>query len=56
MSEKGKVTRRKGRVKQYWRKLMDSGKKKMSQGAEFIEKIISRSRNENWRRGREPKK
>jgi len=57
MSQKNpKAIKRKGRVRQYWQKLMDSTHVKMTQGAQFIERIISRSRNDNWRRGREKKK
>jgi len=57
MSQKHpKAIQRKGRVRQYWKKLMDSTHVKMTQGAQFIERIISRSRGDNWRRGREKKK
>lgn len=38
------------RLRDYWRNLMESTQHKMSRGAQNIMKIISRARNENWRR------
>ena len=38
------------RVAQYWQKMMESTQRKMTRGAQNISKIISRARNENWRR------
>jgi hypothetical protein len=41
------------RIRNYWRRLMDSTQKKMSRGAENIARMISWARGENWRRGGE---
>ncbi len=37
-------------IRNHWRRLYDSPKKKMSRGSANIDKIISRPHNENWRR------
>jgi len=34
----------------YWRRLYDSAKKKMSRGAQNVNKIITWARKDNWRR------
>lgn len=39
------------RLRQYWRKLMDSSAKKMSFGAQCLDKIICRAHGDQWRRG-----
>ncbi len=39
-----------------WRKLMDSTHVKMPRGAQYIDKMISWARGENWRGKRENKK
>jgi len=41
------------KFKTYWRKLMDSTQKKMSQGASQIFRMFSWARRDNWRRGGE---
>ncbi|HEV2917344.1 MAG TPA: hypothetical protein VGW78_06400 [Candidatus Babeliales bacterium] len=35
---------------EYWRKLMDSTRKKMSSGAQAITKLITHAHGDNWRR------
>lgn len=40
------------RVKQAWRAVMNSTKHKMSQGAEFISRMIPWARKEDWRRSK----
>lgn len=42
-------------IKEYWRKLMDSTRKKMSVGAQAITKLITRAHGDNWRRKEEKK-
>ena len=37
-------------MRQYWNEVMHSTHKRMSEGAQYINKIITRARNENWRR------
>lgn len=51
-------TSSKSRIKQAWRSMMNSTKHKMSQGAEFIARMIPWARKENWRRstGHSPEK
>lgn len=44
------IFRNKGRIKEYWKKLMESSHKKISQGAAFISRCIPFARKENWRR------
>ena len=44
------------KVHQYWRNVFSSTERRMTRGSSNISKIISRARNENWRRGREKKK
>jgi len=41
------------RIRNYWRKLMDSTQKRMSRGSEQIARMISWARGDNWRRGGE---
>lgn len=43
-------------MRNYWRKLMQSNREKMPQGARHIDKMISWARGENWRGKRENKK
>jgi hypothetical protein len=38
------------RVRQNWRNVMDSTKRKMSTGAQYIATMIPWSRGDNWRR------
>lgn len=38
------------KVKQYWKKLMDSTRNKMSKGAQKISRMISWAKKDNWRR------
>jgi len=38
------------KVREYWRKLMDSNQKKMSRGAQDISTIITSANKDNWRR------
>ncbi len=40
----------KGKVRQFWKKVMSSTRNKMSHGAQNIAKTIRWARNENWRR------
>ena len=40
----------KNRVKMYWRTLMESTRKKMSLGAQYISRIFSKPRGDGWRR------
>jgi len=42
--------------KQRWKNLMDSTQKKLSRGAESINKIIPWARGDNWRRKQKVKK
>lgn len=37
-------------MREYWNKLMDSTRRKMSAGAQAINKIITRAHGDNWRR------
>lgn len=39
------------KMRQYWRSLMDSTKKKMTFGAQCLNKIICRAHGDQWRRG-----
>lgn len=41
----------KSRVKAYWRTLMESTRKKMSLGAQYISRIFSKPQGDSWRRG-----
>ncbi len=43
-------------MRNYWRKMMSADSKKMPRGAQYIDKIISWARGENWRGNREKKK
>lgn len=43
-------------IRQYWRKVMESTRRRMSVGAQYIDKIIPWARKENWRGRREKKK
>jgi len=45
----------KKKINEYWHKLYDSHKCKMSRGAQNLAKIISWPRGDNWRR-KNPKK
>ncbi len=45
-----KKMKKKSKVKNAWKKLMDSTQKKLSRGASSINKIISWARSDNWRR------
>lgn len=40
-----------GELRQYWRRLMDHGKKHMNFGAQCLNKIICRAHGDQWRRG-----
>ncbi|MCA9770112.1 hypothetical protein KC460_01960 [Candidatus Dependentiae bacterium] len=44
------------KVRQYWKRTMESSKRAMSRGASNISKIISWARCENWRGRKENKK
>jgi hypothetical protein len=46
------------RIRQNWSNVMHSTKRKMSQGAQFIYKIITSAHGDNWRRKdhKKPKK
>jgi len=44
------------KAKQSWRSLMDSTQKKLSRGADSINKIISWAKGDNWRRKQKVKK
>jgi len=41
----------KNRVKMYWRTLMESTRKKMSLGAQYITRLFSKPHGDGWRRG-----
>ena len=43
-------------MRNYWRKLMNSTRVRMPRGAQYIDKIISWARGENWRGNRKNKK
>ena len=43
-------------MRNYWKKVMASTRVKMPRGAQYIDKIISWARGENWRGKREDKK
>ncbi len=43
-------------MRQYWRKVMSSTRKNMSIGAQYVDKIITWARRENWRGNKEKKK
>ena len=43
-------------MKNYWRRMMRSAHNKMPRGAQYIDKMISWARGENWRGNREKKK
>lgn len=43
-------TKKRGRIRDYWRKLMESTQRKLSAGAAAITKMIPFPRKENWRR------
>ncbi|NRB21847.1 hypothetical protein HRU45_03850 [Candidatus Dependentiae bacterium] len=38
------------KLRQYWKKVMDSTRKSMSLGAQHVDKIITWARQDNWRR------
>jgi hypothetical protein len=42
--------KKRGRMRTYWRRLMDSTQRKLSAGAAAITKLIPFPRGENWRR------
>jgi hypothetical protein len=42
-------------IQDYWRRLMDSTRKKMAVGAQAITKLITRAHGDNWRRKEEKK-
>ncbi len=44
------------KVYEYWKNLMDSKRLRMPMGAQFISKMISWARGENWRGSKEKKK
>lgn len=44
------------KLRDYWRKCMDSTHNKLSRGAECICKSMTSAHKDNWRRGREKKK
>lgn len=43
-------------MRQYWQRVMDSTRRNMSTGAQYINRIISWARRENWRGSKEKKK
>ena len=43
-------------LRQWWKNLMFSTRKRMTRGAANIAKIITWANKDNWRRGREKKK
>lgn len=43
-------------MRNYWRSMMKSARVKMPRGAQYIDKMISWARGENWRGNRENKK
>jgi hypothetical protein len=43
------------KIKEYWQRCMESTQKKLSRGAENINKIITWARGDNWRRKNEKK-
>lgn len=43
-------------LRTYWRNVMQSKDDNMSRGAEYVNRIITWARGDNWRRGREKKK
>ncbi len=43
-------------MRQYWRKVMASTRNRMSIGAQYVDRIISWARRENWRGNKEKKK
>jgi len=45
-----KYIKKSGKIRQYWRRMMDSNRCRMTCGASHIFKTISWARNENWRR------
>lgn len=42
--------KKRGRIRQYWKRLMKSTQEKLSAGAAAITKMIPFARKENWRR------
>lgn len=44
------IFRNKKRIQEYWKKLMESSQKKISQGAAFIARCIPFARKDSWRR------
>ena len=38
------------KLRQYWKKVMNSTRKSMSLGAQHVDKIITWARQDNWRR------
>ena len=46
----------KGRMRAYWRRLMESTRKKMSLGAQYITSLMSKPHGDSWRRRDEVKK
>jgi len=43
-------------MRNYWRNMMQSARVKMPRGAQYIDKMISWARGENWRGNRKNKK
>ena len=43
-------------MRTYWQKVMKSGRTAMPRGAQYIDKMISWARGENWRGKKEKKK
>jgi len=43
------------KMREYWQRMMESTRKKMSLGAQNINKTISWARGDNWRRKNEKK-
>lgn len=44
------IFRSKERMRQYWKKLMNSTQEKLSRGSLFLSRVISWPRGESWRR------
>lgn len=45
-----RIMKFRSQVRQYWKKLMDSPKKRMSRGSAHICRIITHAHGDNWRR------
>lgn len=44
------------RMRDHWEHLVNNSHRHMSRGAEYINKVITFARGDEWRRGREKKK